>query len=73
MTKEERNFTEIKLAPGETCSICTCGHSKELPFCDDTHKIINEQEDTEYKSLKINNPTDKEIIIKASSSNWETI
>ena len=44
---------EIHLKAGEKCSICTCGKSKTLPFCDNSHRKFNEEKGTNYKSLKI--------------------
>lgn len=32
---------EIDLEPGKTYFWCACGHSKEQPFCDGTHKEAN--------------------------------
>lgn len=60
---------KIKLEAGKKYSFCTCGKSKCLPFCDDEHKKLNEEEGTSYKSLKIIPKEDTEIEI--SSSNWQ--
>jgi CDGSH-type Zn-finger protein len=60
---------EIVLEPGEKYSICTCGKSKVLPFCDNTHRELNEKTNCNYKSLKIT-PKEK-VTITLSSSNWE--
>ena len=62
---------EIKLKAGKKYSICSCGLSKVLPFCDNTHREHNSTNKTEYKSLKIT--PEKDIIIKVSSSRWESV
>lgn len=31
----------VSLEPGKTYFWCSCGHSKEQPFCDGTHKEVN--------------------------------
>ena len=54
---------------GERCKICTCGKSKIIPICDDTHRKLNEEENTNYKSLKITSSED--TILDLTSSNWE--
>ena len=44
---------EINLKAGKKYSICSCGLSKILPYCDNTHRDYNAKNATEYKSLKI--------------------
>ena len=61
---------DIKLKAGKKYSICSCGLSKSLPFCDNTHREYNSAHKTEYKSLKIT--PEKDIVIKVSSSRWES-
>ena len=62
---------EIKLKAGKKYSICSCGHSKSLPFCDNAHREFNAANDTEYKSMKIT-PKD-DTIIEVTSSLWKSI
>ena len=59
----------VMLKAGERYSFCTCGHSKKLPFCDNTHRQINEERGTSYKSLKVIH--DKDVTIEVYSSNWK--
>ena len=54
---------------GERCKICTCGKSKIMPICDDAHRKLNEEKNTNYKSLKITSSED--TILDLTSSNWE--
>ena len=68
---KEETREEITLKPGERKSICTCGYSKILPYCDNQHRVINERDDTCYKSLKVENPTDRDITIKLECGNWK--
>ena len=44
---------KIKLYKEEKYSICSYGLSKTLPFCDNEHRVYNEQKRTNYKSVKI--------------------
>ena len=44
---------KIKLYKGRKYSICSCGLSKTLPFCDNEHRPYNEKNGTDYKSIKI--------------------
>ena len=62
---------KISLKAGKEYSICTCGNSKCIPFCDDSHRKINEEKGTSYKSLKILSQTDIGIYI--NSKNWNKI
>ena len=59
---------KIILQAGKQHSICTCGHSKNIPFCDNSHRKVNEEKDTDYKSLKV--CPEKDIILDVYSPNW---
>ena len=39
------SINNISLKKGIKYSICSCGISKRLPFCDGRHKILNENGD----------------------------
>lgn len=60
----------IKLKAGEKVSICTCGKSRNLPFCDNEHRKLNKENNKKipHKSLKIRSKQDTEIMVY--SSNW---
>ncbi len=58
----------ITLEGKKKYSFCTCGKSKKIPYCDETHKSINEQQGTQYASLKIW-PQEK-TTVTLSSKNW---
>ena len=60
---------KLKLKEGKKYSICSCGLSKILPFCDKTHREYNAKNNTDYKSVKI--IPDGDIVIHLSSSRWE--
>ena len=57
---------EIKLKAGKKYSICSCGLSGSLPFCDNAHREFNAANNTEYKSVKIT--PEKDTLIKMASS-----
>ena len=61
---------EIKLKAGKKYSICSCGLSDSLPFCDNTHRKFNAKNAAEYKSVKIT--PDSDIIIQVTSSRWDS-
>ena len=44
---------KIKLYKGKKYSICSCGLSKNIPFCDNEHREHNKKNGTNYKSVKI--------------------
>ena len=60
---------EIQLKSGKKYSICSCGLSKTLPYCDNEHRVYNEKNSTQYKSIKIITEEDTKIMLKAS--NWQ--
>ena len=59
---------KIKLNTGKKYSICSCGLSKSLPYCDNKHREFNAENGTEYKSLKIT--PDNDTVILVNSSRW---
>ena len=46
---------KIKIHKGRKYSICSCGLSKQLPFCDNEHREYNALNGTDYKSIKLIN------------------
>ena len=62
---------EIKLKAGKKYSICSCGLSGNLPFCDNTHREFNSANNMEYKSVKITSEADSKI--EVTSSRWESV
>ena len=62
---------QIKLKSGKKYSICSCGLSKSLPFCDNKHREFNADNGTEYKSVKITSEADTKI--EVTSSRWESV
>jgi len=61
---------EIKLKVGKRYKICSCGLSQTLPFCDNTHREFNAENNTEYKSVKITPYSD--TIIEVTSNRWKS-
>ena len=61
---------EIKLKAGKRYKICSCGFSKTLPFCNNTHREFNAANNTEYKSVKIT--PDSDTIIEVTSNQWKS-
>ena len=61
----------IKLKAGKKYSICSCGLSEVLPFCDNTHRTLYAANGIDYKSVKI--ISEKDTDIEITSSRWESI
>ena len=59
---------EIKLKAGKKYSICSCGLSNILPYCDNTHREYNDKDGTGYKSVKI--ILNKDATIEVTSNRW---
>lgn len=58
----------LKLKKGTRYSICSCGISKRLPFCDGRHKELNEKTNGTYKSIKITPSENIDIVLDCA--NW---
>ncbi len=68
--EEQLKSKIIKLKSDKKYSICTCGKSKNLPYCDNEHRNLNEEKSTSYKSLKIILKSDTELELYCS--NWDS-
>ena len=60
---------EINAEAGRKYSFCTCGQSKNLPYCDNSHKEYNEKTGSHYRSFKMF--PEQSIKMNVSSSNWK--
>ena len=58
----------ITLHKGRKYSICSCGLSQALPFCDNAHREHNEKHSTNYKSIKIT--VEETVKVNVNSSTW---
>ena len=67
-TEIPENSKKVVMKAGRRYKLCTCGESKILPFCDDSHRELNEKEGTNYKSIKIF--SEKDTTISVNSKNW---
>lgn len=70
MNKEEKSVIKISVVKGKKYSLCTCGLSLSLPYCDNQHRDYNQKNNTNYKSLKMVSDTDGEL--ELSSSLWKS-
>ena len=66
--KTPEEFKSLKLLKGRQYSICSCGISMRLPFCDGGHKILNAKTGSNYKSIKIIASQDTDLNL--CSQNW---
>jgi len=58
----------IKIEKNVRYSICSCGYSNKLPFCDNQHRLYNKKNKTNFKSVKIFPAED--TYIELTCSNW---
>ena len=63
------NSKKVKLTTGQKGSFCSCGQSKTLPFCDDSHREYNAKNGSTFRPVKI--WPDRDVEIDAYCSNWE--
>lgn len=68
MDDKPEGTMKVDVKAGGRVSICTCGQSKKLPFCDNSHREFNEKHGTAYKSVKI--WPDKDVELEVLSKNW---
>jgi CDGSH-type Zn-finger protein len=68
MTKPTNKEFEIEFKKDRRYSICTCGLSARMPYCDSAHRSYNEANDTDYKSIKIS--VEEDVKITLSSASW---
>ena len=66
---ENNNIYKVILKKNIRKSICSCGLSNKIPYCDNTHRIFNEKNNCTYKSIKITSDKDVEVVI--ASSKWK--
>ena len=59
---------KISIDSSRQYSICSCGLSKNLPYCDNAHRDYNKHNNTNYKSVKVYLLDEEKI--KISCSNW---
>ena len=69
MKKNEKEEQEIVAEKDVEYFLCTCGHSSTIPFCDDTHEKINEEQGTDYHSLHIKAANTTKLSV--CSKNWK--
>lgn len=66
MTEEQRDgVLKVQLKAGKRYSICSCGKSKVLPYCDGAHREWNEENNSDFKSIKISPDKDVEIVLQS--------
>ena len=63
------NVYKILLKKNIRKSICSCGLSNKIPYCDNAHRAFNEKSNCTYKSIKITSDKDVDIVVK--SSKWK--
>ena len=62
---------KVILKAGQRYSICSCGYSKIMPFCDNAHRSFNLEKGTDYKSIKIT--PERDTTLEVTSSRWDFV
>ena len=60
---------KIKVEKGRKYSVCSCGKSKVIPICDNSHRECNKEKSTNYKSVKFWSEKDTELYVYSTS--WD--
>ena len=47
----DKEGNKFDLAGRTTISLCRCGQSKDIPFCDSTHRAVNFQSEVKARTL----------------------
>ena len=55
----------IKIKKNVKYSICSCGKSDKLPYCDNNHRKYNAENNCSYKSVKI--ISEENVVIELSA------
>ena len=66
---ENNNVYKVILKKNIRKSICSCGLSNKMPYCDNTHRTFNKKNNCNYKSVTITSDKDVEIVVK--STKWK--
>ena len=64
-----RGVKKIKVEKGRKYNLCSCGKSKVIPICDNSHRECNKQKNTNYKSVKVWSKKNTELYVY--SNNWD--
>ena len=67
---ESNNEYNIFLKKDVRKSICSCGMSNVMPYCDNAHRLFNENNNCSYKSIKL--ISNKDVSVSVSCSNWNS-
>ena len=60
---------KIKLKKNQKYSLCSCGKSNSIPYCDNKHRHINKLNRTNFKSIKL--ITSNDVDVKLFSNMWD--
>ena len=58
----------LELKKNKRYKICSCGISKMLPLCDNQHRILNNKNKVNFKSVKI--ISNKDVVLNLESKKW---
>jgi CDGSH-type Zn-finger protein len=57
--KTKTKSLKLQMEAGKTYSLCSCGQSKNFPYCDGSHRAYNAANGTSFKSFKVTPEEDK--------------
>ncbi|MCS7192098.1 MAG: CDGSH iron-sulfur domain-containing protein [Armatimonadetes bacterium] len=68
--KSERNRPYLIQVGGQNIAICACGLSKNKPYCDGTHKITRDEEESKIYAYDENR---NKIVIQVLDEEGKTV